>query len=334
MSDLTGTAVAHPNIAFIKYWGNINDEYRMAANDSLSMNLGDLETRTTVLFSDTMGEGQQPSDSFILNDVTITGAALERVSRFLDLIRELAGKRLSAHVISRNNFPTGAGVASSAAAFAALSTAAVSALELELDEKSLSRLARRGSGSACRSIPSGFVEWHAGETDEDSFAFSIAPPDHWNLVDCVAVISAGHKPVGSTQGHALAHTSPLQHARLASAPERVAQCRGAIITRDFEQLARVVELDSNIMHAVMQTSTPPLFYWEPLSVKLMKLIPEWRKKGIPVCYTLDAGPNVHVITERAHAENLKRSLLSISGVEDVLTSGVGGAAAKINQTVF
>ncbi len=152
----------------------------------------------------------------------------------------------------------GAGIASSASAFAALALAASAAAGLKLSEKDLSRLARRGSGSACRSIPGGFVEWQAGQDDDTSYAVSIAPPEHWALVDCIAIVSQEHKPTGSAEGQALAHTSLLQAARLADAPRRLEICRRAILDRDFAAFAEVVELDSNLMHAVMMTSSSPL----------------------------------------------------------------------------
>ena len=330
-STLQAAAVSHPNIAFIKYWGNKDHQLRIAANDSISINLGDLETRTKVNFlTKTNGES---SDRLILNGEESSGDVLERVSNFLDIIRKMAGTNARAIVESENQFPTGAGIASSAAAFSALAMAGAAALQLNLTEKELSRLARRASGSASRSVPGGFVEWQAGSSDEDSYAYTIAPPEHWNLVDCIAIVKSSHKTVGSTTGHSLAGSSPLQEGRLADTPRRVVLCRNAILDRDFNTLAEVVELDSNIMHAVMQTSTPPLFYWEPQSVTLMKLIPQWRRKGLPVCYTLDAGPNVHVITKAEYAEEVKRKLLSQEGVSKVLTSGVGGPTRLIKSKI-
>ncbi len=189
MSDRSATAVACANIAFIKYWGNRDDALRIPANGSLSMNLDGLYSQTRVTFS-----AGQEQDSLILNGVAAAGPALQRVSRFLEIVRQMGGVNLPAQVVSRNNFPTGAGIASSAAAFAALSLAASQAIGLDLDEKQLSRLARRGSGSASRSVPGGFVEWLAGSSDEDSYAVSIAPPTHWDLRDCIAIVAAGHKP--------------------------------------------------------------------------------------------------------------------------------------------
>jgi diphosphomevalonate decarboxylase len=320
-SDRTATAIANPNIAFIKYWGNRDDALRLPLNGSISMNLAGLVTRTTVHFDASLAQ-----DRLTFNDQPTSGPALERVARFLDLVREMAGETSHAHVTSENNFPTGAGIASSAAAFAALALAASQAIGLELSEPELSRLARRGSGSASRSVPGGFVEWAPGETEADSFAFSIAPHDHWDLVDCVAVLQTGHKPVGSTHGHALAHTSPLQDSRVMHAPARLDACRTALLERDFSAFAQVVELDSNLMHAVMMTSTPPLFYWEPASLALIKAVPVWREEGWDVCYTLDAGPNVHVICRSEFSERVQARLASFPGVQQVLTALPGGPA--------
>ncbi|HET6846923.1 MAG TPA: diphosphomevalonate decarboxylase [Anaerolineales bacterium] len=318
----SATAQAHPNIAFIKYWGNRDDALRLPANGSISMNLGGLYTRTTVSFQRSL-----PFDELILNGRELTGPALDRVSAMLDLVRARAGLDLKAEVVSENNFASGAGIASSASAFAALAVAASEAAGLELGEGELSRLARRGSGSACRSIPGGFVEWQPGSSDEDSFAASIAPPSHWDLVDCVAIVSEAHKPTGSTQGHALAGTSPLQEARVADAPRRLDICRRAILGRDFSALASIMELDSDMMHAVMMTSTPALHYWSAASLAVMEAVRKWRGEGMAVCSTVDAGANVHVICPSMHKVDVEARLRLISGVKDVLVAGVGGSAA-------
>jgi diphosphomevalonate decarboxylase len=238
----------------------------------------------------------------------------------------MAGLQQYAEVSSENNFPSGAGIASSASAFAALAFAASHAAGLQLNEAQLSSLARRGSGSASRSVPGGFVEWQAQTEDGDSYAFSIAPPDHWDLVDCVAIVSAGHKKTGSTEGHALADTSPLQAARLGDTPRRLKLCRDAILSRDMEALAAVIELDSDIMHAVMMSSTPPLHYWQPASLGVMQEVRQWRAAGIPAAYTVDAGPNVHVICPAEHAGLVEQRLRRLPGVGDVLTASAGGPA--------
>jgi diphosphomevalonate decarboxylase len=321
MPDLTATAASCANIALIKYWGNRDDALRLPSNGSISMNLDGLFTRTQVAF-----EPELSQDTLLLNGTQENGKALERMDGFLDLVRSLAGKKLYARVVSENNFPTGAGIASSAAAYAALSLAATRALELNLSEVELSRLARRGSGSACRSIPPGFVEWLPGADDASSYAVSIAPPEHWRLVDCIAIVEPEPKATGSTEGHRLASTSPLQSARVADAPRRLDVCRRAILERDFDALAAITELDSNLMHAVMMTSTPPLFYWQPSSLHLMIEIKQWRQHGLPVCYTLDAGPNVHVLCLEEAVDLVRSRLEEFADVGEVLICKPGGPA--------
>jgi len=307
------SAIAHPNIAFIKYWGNRDDALRLPLNGSISMNLSGLESRTTVQFDEALEH-----DTFELNGEFQSSASLQRVSQFLDYVRRLVGSTSYARVSSTNNFPTGAGIASSASAFAALALAASKAAGLDLDQKDLSRLARLGSGSACRSVPDGFVEWLPGKDDASSYAVSIAPKDHWDLVDAVAVVSQEHKPIGSTSGHKLAHTSPLNAQRVLDAPERLKNCRDALLERDFAGFADVVELDSNYMHAVMRTSNPPLVYWEPATEVLLWQVWQWRKQGHAVCATVDAGPNVHVLALKNELEWLKDALVELPGVKKVL----------------
>jgi diphosphomevalonate decarboxylase len=317
----TATAQAFANIAFIKYWGNRDNALRLPSNGSISMNLDGLYTRTTVSFQPSL-----PFDELIINGHEVTGKGLERVASILDLVREMAKIEHKAEVMSENNFPAGAGIASSAAAFAALALAASKAAGLNLNEAELSRLARRGSGSAARSVPSGFVEWKLGTRDEDCIAVSIAPPEHWDLTDCIAIVSTHHKKTGSTEGHALAWTSPLQAARVEDATRRLDICRDAILKCDFRTLADIIELDSDMMHAVMMTSSPPLMYWHSATVEIFHAVREWHAGGLPAAYTVDAGPNVHVICLSEHAGTVEKRLRELPGVRDVLVARVGGPA--------
>ncbi|MBK8824956.1 MAG: diphosphomevalonate decarboxylase [Anaerolineales bacterium] len=320
MNTPSATALAHPNIAFIKYWGNRDNTLRLPVNGSISMNLDGLFTRTTVTFN------SSKQDSLMINEHPVIGKGLERVSYILDLVRQMANINERAEVSSSNNFPAGAGIASSAAAFAALALASSRAAGLTLSEGQLSRLARRGSGSASRSIPGGFVEWQMGTSDDDSVAVSIASPEHWALADCVAIVNASHKKTGSTEGHAIAGTSPLQNARVADTPRRLDICRTAILNKDFDTFANIIEHDSDIMHSVMMTSNPPLMYWQAATVGIFHAVREWRASGLPVGYTVDAGANVHVICLAEYAKETEKRLRELSGVSDVLVAGVGGAA--------
>ena len=175
------------------------------------------------------------------------------------------------------------------------------------------------------------MEWQAGTSDEDSFAFLIAEPGHWDLVDCIAIVSTAHKKTGSTEGHSLAWTSPLQAARVADAPRRLEICRKAILERDFNTFASIVELDSDMMHAVMMTSTPALYYWKPASLEVMSCVRQWRAEGMPVCYTVDAGPNIHVLCPGTEAQTVERSLREIRGVDKVLVARAGGPAKIVTN---
>jgi diphosphomevalonate decarboxylase len=323
-SILSATAIAHPNIAFIKYWGNLDESLHLPANGSISMCLDGLTTRTSVSFDPNLSQ-----DILTLDGQTMQGEALTRVSAFLDRVRHLTGIIIYAQVTSENNFPSGAGIASSASAFAALALAATSALGLDRSESALSSLARLGSGSACRSIPTGFVEWLPGTCHEDSYAFSLAPPEHWDLLDCIAIVDRSHKLTGSAQGMALAHTSPLQAERIKSAPGRLDRCRQAILERDFETFADAVEQDSDLMHAVMHTSIPPLAYMQPATYQIIATVRDWRKQGHRVCTTVDAGPNVHIICLADEQDFVQRSLLNLGGVNEVLIAKPGSGANLI-----
>ena len=318
------TALAHPNIAFIKYWGNLEESLHIPANGSISMCLDGLNTETSVIFDPDLVQ-----DQLTLDGVVMQGETLSRVSAFLDHVRRLAGNNTYAQVTSENNFPSGAGIASSASAFAALALAATATLGLDLAEPALSSLARLGSGSACRSIPTGFVEWLPGTCHENSFAISIAPPDHWHLVDCIAIVDRSHKLTGSARGMALAHTSPLQEKRVRTAPERLDRCRKAILDRDFDAFAEVVEVDSDLMHAVMRSSSPPLEYMQPATHRIIAEVKTWRKQGHKIFTTVDAGPNVHVISLVDEQDFVQSSLLSLPGVNEVLTAKPGSGAQLI-----
>jgi diphosphomevalonate decarboxylase len=164
----------------------------------------------------------------------------------------------------------------------------------------------------------------------ESFAFSIAPSDHWNLVDCIVILSTAHKQVGSAVGMRRAFTSPLQKARLEDSKRRLDLCRSAIIHRDFDALAQVAELDSNLMHAVMMTSDPPLFYWQPETLAVMQAVRSWQGEGLAVTYTIDAGPNVHVICTESSREQVLARVKNLPGVIEVLSGGPAGSARLVD----
>jgi diphosphomevalonate decarboxylase len=322
------TAVANPNIAFIKYWGKAHDTLNLPANPSLSMNLSGLTTVTTVEFRPGL-----PADSITIDGQQAVGQARERVVAHLDRVRMLAGTGRRALVASRNDFPAGTGLASSSSAFAALSLAASRGAGLALDVETLSRLARRASGSACRSVVGGFALWE-GDRDETSFAHQVAPPSFWDLRDLVAIVGREHKTVGSQQGHALAGSSPLHKARQNAVPRLLAAALDAVKARDLAALGPVVEMDALAMHGVMMTSRPSLLYWLPATMAVLHAVRGWRQDGVGVFFTLDAGPNVHCLCEAARADEVEGRLRRLPGVLDVLASGPGGGVRLVDYDLF
>jgi diphosphomevalonate decarboxylase len=318
---LSARAQASPNIALIKYWGNLDHELRIPANSSISITLGDLKTETQVTLDPSLKQDQLTINGSVASDI-----ALARASHLLTLIRKQSGLDTFSQIESRNHFPMGAGIASSASAFAALTISASKAYGLQLDERSLSRLARRASGSAARSICSGFVELHCDKSDTGAYAEMIFPIDHWDLIDIIAVVDISHKAVSSSEGHLLSDSSPIQSTRVADADRRLGICRQALANKDFEQLAHVVELDSNLMHAVMMTSTPRLFYWKPETLTIMRSVEQWRAEGLEVCYTVDAGPNVHCICTSKSSNEVMRRLESLELLQELFLSKPGPGA--------
>lgn len=327
------TARAGSNIAFIKYWGVADPRLNIPLNNSISMTLGALYTTTTVEWD---VAGHLITDQIVIDGVQAEGPKAERVIRHLDLIRHLAGdRRFRARVVSRNNFPMASGIASSASAFAALTMAACTAIGLSLDRTQLSTIARRGSGSASRSMFGGYVEWERGDSDATSIARQLFPPDHWPLRDVVAVVSTAEKTVSSQNGHALALTSPFNSARMDAVYGMLQEVRNAIALRDLERLGPLIEQDALAMHAVMMTSRPSLLYWQPGTLEVLHAVRRWREEdGLPVYFTVDAGPNVHLLCEPTFERELLKRLQSLSSVRTVMTSGPGEGAKVIDQHLF
>lgn len=329
MQTRKATSCANANIAFIKYWGNRDDALRLPLNNSISMNLDHATTTTTVAFDAALNE-----DAISIGDAPANAAQRARVVAHLDRVRALAHIETRARVHSRNNFPMGAGIASSASAFAALSLAAARAADLELSERELSILARQGSGSACRSIPSGFVEWLAGTESANSYAVSLAPPTFWDLRDVIAIVSAAEKSIGSTEGHRAAASSHFLAARLAALPARLARVHRALFARDLAALGPALEEDAIELHLIAMTSTPPIFYWSPEMVRVIDAARRWRAEGLAVYFTLDAGPTVHLICESRDADQVAARLREISEVRHVIVNAPGDAARLVEQHLF
>lgn len=295
------TARAHPNIALIKYWGKRDRALNLPAVPSLSVTLDGFHTTTTVRWGAT-------ADRVELDGAVAQGKEADRVLRLLDLVDP---GRPPVQVQSASNFPAAAGLASSASAFAALALAASKAAGQELSPQALSVLARRGSGSACRSLWGGFVTWARGERPDglDSHGQPLAPAEHWDLRVVVAVVSEGKKVVGSTEGMVRTQqTSPLFPAFVAQADERLARARQAVLARDLGALGEQMERSTWEMHATMISAWPSVRYWQPGSLRVLQAVEALRAAGTQAWCTMDAGPNVKVLCAAADAAVVQEAL--------------------------
>src|SRR3990167_7516930 len=295
---MKATAIAPSNIAFIKYWGRKDEILRLPENGSISMNLSNLTTTTTVEF-----DKKYKEDKIIINNQEEENSG-SRAIRHLDRVRSLAKINLKAKVVTNNNFPTGTGLSSSASGFAALTVAGSAAVGLKLSEKELSILARQGSGSACRSIPDGFVEWLDGNTDETSYGVSVFPPDHFDIADVVIVVSTDKKFLATSEGQKSARTSPFFEKRLDLINDKINRVKKAIEDKNFSEFGDLIEKEALEFHSILFTSDPPLFYWTPETVKIMKFVQKLRHEGLECYFTINTGQDVHVICKKEDAEKV------------------------------
>jgi diphosphomevalonate decarboxylase len=314
----TATAEARTNIALVKYWGKRDAALNLPAAGSLSLTLDGLVTRTTVTLDETQG-----ADTLILGGEPQVGEPLARVMTFLDEVRARAGARIHARVDSANSFPTASGLASSASAFAALALAATRAYGLELSPTELSALARRGSGSAARSIFGGFVEL---VPDGDAHAVPLADWPEVRLV--VAVVAGGvAKSVSSRSGmDHTALTSPLYPGFLATVPADLAAARDAIARHDLAALGEVAERSALTMHASALAARPGVLYWRGATVEGLHAVRALRQAGVGAWATIDAGPHVKVLCAPADAARVAAALRDVSGVTETMIAAPGAAA--------
>ena len=317
---LKGSAKAHTNIALIKYWGKADEDLIIPMNNSLSLTLDAFYTETTVTFSEEL-----TADIFYLDDVLQDEAGTTKISRFLDLVRQKADCPLFAEVKSYNHVPTAAGLASSASGLAALAAACNQALQLNLSDKDLSRLARRGSGSACRSSFPGFVEWQKGTSDETSFAEPV-PSSGWEdeLAMIFILINDQEKDVSSRDGmRRTVETSAFYPGWLQTTPQDLASAKIAIHAQDFNKLGAITENNALKMHGTTLAAVPPFTYWSPDSLKAMNAVKKIRAAGLACYFTMDAGPNVKVLCQKKDVAKIEAELAKYFEKEQLITAFSG-----------
>lgn len=317
---------AHTNIALIKYWGKENEELIIPKNNSLSLTLDAFYTDTKVTFDSSLTE-----DQLILDGEKQDRTALKKVSTILDLIREKAGINDYALVESINYVPTAAGLASSASGLAALAGAANEAAGLNLSSKELSRLARRGSGSASRSIYGGFVEWEKGTSDEDSFAQPVDDAN-WDIGMLFIIVKQAQKDVSSREGmRRTVATSPFYEGWLASLDQDLTDMKISISEQDIDKVGAIAERNALKMHATTLGAQPPFTYWTADSMIAMDAVRALRREGHSVYFTMDAGPNVKVLCRQSEMEKIKEALLSYFD-EEQITSAKPGPGIQVLES--
>lgn len=332
---MKATAIAPSNIAFTKYWGRKDDPapsgagLRLPENGSIAMCLSNLLTTTTVEFS-----SKYSKDQVTINGGGVEEGESERVIKHLDRVRKIVGINEKARVESINNFPSGTGLSSSASGFAALTLAASTAAELKLSEKQLSILARQGSGSASRSIPSGFVEWLDGNTSETSYAKQIFPSSYWKIADVVAIVSEGRKRIATSKGMESAKSSPFMKVRLSHMKQKNKQVKKFIKQRNFKDFGELVEAEALELHTIMLTRKPALIYWTPGTLQIMKLVSHWRTEGLPVYFTINTGQDIHLICEQKNVEKVKNKLKKLDFVKEIIVNTPGEGTKLSEKQLF
>lgn len=328
------TVRTNSDIALVKYWGMKDTVNIIPANSNISMSLTGLQTVTTVQFDPALSA----------DDITIDGDHLAidvaRGVKLFDQIRQRAlaagilHKPIYAKLVSQNNFPKSTGLSSSASGFAALTLAACHSLGWKLSNQEMCQLTRFGSGSACRSLFGGFIEWHTAENVTDSFAETIFPADHMDIRDLSVIVSVGHKDISSAEGHLRAYSSIFFPTRLQNIEKKLTAVRTALAKKDFEALGELTEAEALEFQSILFTSHPAILMLEPGSLQIMHRVQELRQKGIPVYFTMNTGFNIHVLTLPEFEEQVSQELAALSDVKEIIHSQVGQGPQFLQQHLF
>jgi len=312
---VTTRAIAHANIALAKYWGKADIRENLPAVPSLSLTLDGLRTITDVTLDPALER-----DEASLDGKPLSGRPLERIVALLDRVRARAARDTRVRVVSVNEFPTAAGLASSASGFAALASGACHAFGLETTPEEISDLARASSASAARSVFGGFVALDAKARS----AVRVAPGEHFPLSMVVTLTASGPKATGSTEGmQHTAATSPYYAAWLQHAPRLFEEIRRAVLAKDLGTLGAAVEQSALMMHASMWAARPAVVYFTSTTLSVMQRVRELRDSGTPAFCTMDAGPHVKVLTLPEHATDIAGELRQVEGVRDTIVCHAG-----------
>jgi len=331
---MKASSVSPINIALIKYWGKRDQDLILPYNNSISMTVDSLYSHTTVDFGE-----QYEEDIFILNNKKVEVNSVEYkkyIGRFLNIVREKYDIDLKVKIMSENNFPTSAGLASSASGFSALSMAINGALNLGLNSRELSILSRLGSGSSARSIYDGFVEWKKGEMDDGSDSYAEQVIEDWaSLRMVICITDEKQKKIKSRAGMTQSvNASPMYSGWLSSIDEDLNLMRNGLMRKNFSVVGRVAEENCLKMHAVMMTTKPSIIYWNDITLKIIKSIIDWRKNGLESYFTIDAGSQVKIICMENNMGEIIENCKKIKGIKDIIVAKPGKGSKITNKHLF
>jgi len=322
MAAVKATAIAHPIQGLVKYHGLADPVLRLPFHDSISVCTAPLTTKTTVEF------GDFPTDTAVIDGRPATGHDMERILAVVETVRSRAKIRERLRMASVNDFPSNVGLGASASGFAALAMAACRAAGLDLDLQEVSRIARRGAGSATRSVTGGFSKWKMGLVDEDSYAIQLAG-EELQMGMIVALVPAFKQ---TEDAHREALTSPFFHARLAEMPRMIAEMELAIRARDIGRICALAERDTLMLHGITMTGTGEMVLWRPETLRVILAVRRMRDEGLPAFFSIDTGATVYVNTlpDRASAVQTRIEDLGI----ETIPCRVGGPARLVEDHLF
>jgi phosphomevalonate decarboxylase len=319
---LKASAIAHPIQGLIKYHGLEDERLRLPFHDSISVCTAPLTTHTTIEF------GERERSSAVIDEKNVTGRDFERISEVVDAALQIAGQELRFEMISNSNFSSNIGLGASASGFAALALASSKALGLDLGEKDISRIARRGAASAARSVTGAFSRLRKGVGDEDTYSYQIASED-LQIGIVVALVPAFKR---TEDAHREVLTSPFFDSRLAEMPRMLDEMELAIKQHQVGRICELAERDTLMLHGITMTGATEMMLWRPETMSVILKVRNMRERGIPAFFSIDTGATVYINT---FAERVREVMAEIEdlGVETIECS-VGGPAREVGDHLF
>lgn len=327
------TALSHPNKALVIYWGNVDDTLRIPTRSSLSMTLQGINHPLDYIVSlKTMRSSER--DKVIIDRIEDKGEIYSHFVHHLDAMRRYTGFREKVEVTARTSFPVGSGLAGSAASASALAEAFAGLIGKTSDTRLKSIMARRGSGSASRSVFGGFVMWQKGNSDDSSYAKQLFDENHWDLRNVIAMVSSNPKKIRSIDGMQLSKKScpeQIYSGFVSVADPHIEQISAALSARDIAKLGASYEEENYLFRQVCLKTMPPLDYWMKGTHDILDKVANLRKDGIPAYAGTDAGPNVHIFTVPKYVERVIRTIQEVEGVLEIIHCRVGEGSHLIEE---